>query len=101
MSTVTVTSTEVMNRHLVLVRWFVFPSLAVAFGLFLLSQCLFGIVTDGPGFDRRQGPCFSHVLSRPAVRFSQPRVELIPGSLSPEQKQLGREADCSPRYCQV
>ena len=45
MSTVTVTSTEAMNKHLVLVRRFVFPSLAVAFGLFLLSQCLVGIVT--------------------------------------------------------
>lgn len=45
MSTVTVTLTEVMSKHLVLVRSFVFPSLAVAFGLFVTA--VFDRYSDG------------------------------------------------------
>jgi hypothetical protein len=34
--------------------------------------------------------------SRPALGFTHPRIQLVPGALSPAVKQPGREADHSP-----
>jgi hypothetical protein len=60
---------------------------------------LVGIATSlRSEFNTREGQKIRHfsTLSRPALGPTEPRIQWVPGALSPEVKWPGREADHTP-----
>jgi hypothetical protein len=56
----------------------------------------YGLDDSGVGVLVLVGSRIFSALSRPALRSTQPPIQWIPGAVSQEAKQLGREADHSP-----